>query len=163
MLVLVPHICPPLADVGLSLEIVQIDYSVFPAMNASFNGVSAVLLATGRVLIHRGKMAAHRACMIAALITSSLFLAGYLTYHAHVGSVRFQGQGWSRTVYFAILISHTFLAALVVPMVLITLSRALRERFDRHRAIAQWTFPVWMYVSVTGVVIYLMLYHLFRA
>ena len=141
----------------------QIDYSIFPAVNASLNGASAVLLTTGRVLIHRGNMAAHRACMIAALISSSLFLASYLTYHAHVGSVRFQGQGWSRPVYFSILISHTFLAALVVPLVLITLVRALRERFDRHRAIAQWTFPVWMYVSVTGVVIYVMLYHLFRA
>jgi uncharacterized membrane protein YozB (DUF420 family) len=142
---------------------VQIDYSIFPAVNASLNGASAVLLTTGRVLIHRGKMAAHRACMIAALISSSLFLASYLTYHAHVGSVRFQGQGWSRPVYFSILLSHTFLAVLVVPLVLITLIRALRERFDRHRAIAQWTFPVWMYVSVTGVVIYVMLYHLFRA
>ena len=141
----------------------QIDYSIFPAVNASLNGASAVLLTTGRVLIHRGKMAAHRACMIAALISSSLFLASYLTYHAHVGSVSFQGQGWSRPVYFSILISHTFLAALVVPLVLITLVRALRGRFDRHRAIAQWTFPVWMYVSVTGVVIYVMLYHLFRA
>ena len=106
-------------------------------------------------------MAVHRAFMIAALVTSSLFLVSYLYYHAHVGSVRFQGQGWSRPVYFTILISHTILAAVVVPMVIITLSRALRERFDRHRAIARWTYPVWMYVSITGVVVYVMLYHLF--
>jgi len=106
-------------------------------------------------------MAVHRAFMIAALVTSSLFLVSYLYYHAHVGSVRFQGQGWSRPLYFTILISHTILAAVVVPMVIITLSRALRERFDRHRAIARWTYPVWMYVSITGVVVYVMLYHLF--
>ena len=99
--------------------------------------------------------------MIAALVSSSAFLVSYLYYHAHVGSVHFQGQGWSRPVYLSILISHTILAAVVVPMVIITVSRALRERFDRHRAIARWTFPVWMYVSVTGVIIYVMLYHLF--
>src|SRR5437763_14266755 len=129
-------------------------------MNASLNGASAVLLTTGRLLIHRGRMAAHRACMIAAVITSSLFLTGYLTYHAHVGSVHFQGQGWSRPVYFSILISHTILAAVVVPMVIITVSRALRERFDRHRAIARWTCPVWRYVSVTAVILFVLLYPL---
>jgi uncharacterized membrane protein YozB (DUF420 family) len=108
-------------------------------------------------------MAAHRALMLTALVTSSLFLISYLYYHWHVGSVRFQGQGWSRPLYFTILISHTILAAAIVPLVIITLSRALRERFDRHRAIARWTFPLWLYVSVTGVVIYFMLYHLFAA
>ena len=136
-------------------------YAIFPSLNAVLNGSSAVLLLAGRWFISRGHMAVHRAFMIAALVTSSLFLVSYLYYHAHVGSVRFQGQGWSRPLYFTILISHTILAAVVVPMVIITLSRALRERFDRHRAIARWTYPVWMYVSITGVVVYVMLYHLF--
>jgi uncharacterized membrane protein YozB (DUF420 family) len=136
-------------------------YSVFPALNATLNGTSAVLIVIGRCLIARGKIAAHRAVMIAAVITSSLFLASYLYYHAHVGSVKFQGPGWSRPVYFTILISHTILAAATLPLVIVTLSRALRRRFDRHRAIARWTFPIWLYVSVTGVVIYFMLYHLF--
>jgi putative membrane protein len=139
------------------------EYAFFPALNAALNGSSAVLLLAGRWFIGRGRMAVHRAFMVAALVTSSLFLISYLYYHAHVGSVHFQGQGWSRPVYFTILISHTILAALVLPLVIITLSRALRERFDRHRAIARWTFPVWMYVSVTGVVVYVMLYHLFAA
>ncbi|HKD92643.1 MAG TPA: DUF420 domain-containing protein [Terriglobales bacterium] len=131
-------------------------------MNAVLNGTSAMLLVTGRTLIRRGKMAAHRACMIAAVVTSTLFFASYIYYHAHVGSVHFQGQGWSRPLYFTILTSHTLLAATVPPLVLITLSRGLRARFDRHRAIAQWTYPIWMYVSITGVVIYLMLYQIFR-
>jgi uncharacterized membrane protein YozB (DUF420 family) len=137
------------------------EYAVFPALNATLNGSSAVLLLIGRWFIGRRRISIHRAFMIAALVSSSAFLVSYLYYHAHVGSVHFQGQGWSRPVYFSILISHTILAAVVVPMVIITVSRALRERFDRHRAIARWTFPVWMYVSVTGVIIYVMLYHLF--
>ena len=137
------------------------EYAIFPAVNATLNGSSAVLLLIGRWFIGRGRISIHRAFMIAALVSSSAFLVSYLYYHAHVGSVHFQGQGWSRPVYFSILISHTILAAVVVPMVIITLSRALRERFDRHRAIARWTFPVWMYVSVTGVIVYVMLYHLF--
>jgi uncharacterized membrane protein YozB (DUF420 family) len=137
------------------------EYAIFPAVNATLNGSSAVLLLIGRWFIGRGRISIHRAFMIAALVTSSVFLLSYLYYHAHVGSVHFQGQGWSRPVYFTILISHTILAAVVVPMVIVTLSRALRERFDRHRAIARWTFPVWMYVSVTGVIVYVMLYHLF--
>jgi uncharacterized membrane protein YozB (DUF420 family) len=136
---------------------------MYPAIDAALNGTSAVLLLVGRRFIKRGRMGAHRAVMIAALISSSLFLAFYLYYHAHVGSVRFQGQGWSRPVYFTILISHTILAVTIVPMVIITLNRALRGRFDRHRAIARWTFPLWMYVSVTGVIVYVMLYHLFAA
>ncbi len=138
-------------------------YAMFPVIDASLNGTSAVLLLIGRGYIKRGRMAAHRAFMIAALASSSIFLACYLYYHWHVGSVRFQGQGWSRLVYFSILISHTILAAVIVPMIIITLSRALRERFDRHRAIARWTYPLWMYVSVTGVIVYFMLYHLFAA
>lgn len=137
------------------------DYSIFPAINAILNGCCAILLIVGRTLIARKKIAAHRAVMLAAFATSSLFLISYLYYHAHVGSVHFRGTGWSRPVYFTILTSHTILAAAIVPMVLITLSRALRQRFDRHRAIARWTFPLWLYVSVTGVVIYLMLYQIF--
>jgi len=138
-------------------------FAIFPALNATLNGASAVLLLAGRWYISRGRIAVHRAFMLSAIITSSLFLASYLYYHAHVGSVPFQGLGWSRPVYFAILTTHTILAAVIVPMVIITLSRALRRRFDRHRAIARWTFPLWLYVSITGVVIYVMLYHLFAA
>ncbi|HXR14877.1 MAG TPA: DUF420 domain-containing protein [Terriglobales bacterium] len=138
-------------------------YAMFPAIDASLNGTSAVLLLVGRGYIKRGRMAAHRAVMLAALASSSIFLACYLYYHWHVGSVHFQGQGWSRPLYFSILISHTILAAVIVPMIIITLSRALRERFDRHRVIARWTYPLWMYVSVTGVIVYFMLYHLFAA
>lgn len=137
------------------------DYSIFPIINATLNGTSAVLIATGRALIRRGHIAAHRAFMIAAVVCSSAFLVSYLWYHAHVGSVRFQGQGLVRPLYFAILTTHTLLAAVVVPLVIITLVRALRARFDRHRAIARWTYPIWLYVSVTGVVIYVMLYHLY--
>ena len=139
------------------------DYSVFPAINATLNGTSAVLLVTAHRMIKAGRLATHRALMLTAVATSTLFLISYLYYHAQVGSVRFQGHGWSRPLYFGILISHTILAAVIVPLVIVTLSRALRERFDRHRALARWTYPVWLYVSVTGVVIYFMLYHLFRA
>ena len=138
-------------------------YAIFPALNATLNGVSALLLITGRWLISRRRIAAHRAVMLAALAASTLFLISYLYYHAHVGSVHFRGQGWIRPLYFTILTSHTILAAVIVPLVIITLSRALHERFDRHRAIARWTFPLWLYVSVTGVVIYVMLYRLFAA
>lgn len=137
------------------------DYSVFPLINATLNGCSALLLVVARGLIARRKIAAHRTVMLTALGTSSLFLISYLYYHAHVGSVHFRGTGWSRPLYFTILTSHTILAAVIVPMVVITLSRALRERFDRHRAIARWTFPLWLYVSLTGVVIYVMLYRVF--
>src|SRR6266567_2645732 len=139
------------------------DYSIFPTINATLNGTSAVLLVSAHQMIHRGRMAVHRALMLTAVVTSSLFLASYLYYHWHVGSVRFPGHGWSRRVYFSILISHTILAIAIVPLVIITLTRALRERYDRHRAIARWTYPLWLYVSVTGVVIYFMLYHLLAA
>ncbi len=137
------------------------DYSIFPKINAALNGSSAVLLVTGRVLIARGKRAAHRAVMLTALATSSFFLVSYLYYHYHVGSVHFRGTGWSRPLYFTILISHTILAAAILPLIIITLIRALREQFDRHRLIARWTFPLWLYVSATGVVVYLMLYRIF--
>jgi uncharacterized membrane protein YozB (DUF420 family) len=140
---------------------VPAQYAIFPQINATLNGTTAILLLIGRKFIKHGRMAAHRAVMIAAFVLSMLFLTSYLYYHYHVGSVRFQGQGWSRPLYFSILISHTTLAVVIVPMVIITLSRALRQRFDRHRAIARWTFPLWMYVSVTGVIVYFMLYHLF--
>jgi putative membrane protein len=139
------------------------DYSIFPKINATLNGLSAVLLATGRVLIARRKIAAHRAVMIAAFVTSSLFLASYLYYHwpGHGGIVYFHGPGWARILYRTILTSHTILAVIIVPMVLITLTRGLRGQFERHRAIARWTFPLWLYVSVTGVIVYLMLFQLF--
>jgi uncharacterized membrane protein YozB (DUF420 family) len=148
---------------AVSLMQIPPQYAAFPGLDASLNGTSAVLLLIGRGLIKRGRMMAHRAVMITALISSSLFLASYLYYHWHVGSVHFQGQGWVRTLYFTILISHTFLAVVIVPMIIVTFSRALRERYDRHRAIARWTYPLWLYVSVTGVVVYLMLYRLFPA
>jgi len=136
-------------------------YAIFPVINASLNGASTVLLLLGHRFIKKGRMPAHRATMITAVITSTLFLISYLYYHAHVGSVHFQGRGWSRPVYFTILISHVVLAAVIVPLVIVTLIRALRERFDRHRAIARWTYPLWLYVSVTGVLVYFMLYHWF--
>lgn len=139
------------------------DYSIFPALNAVLNGTSAVLIATGVFLIRRQRRTAHKRVMIAAVVTSTLFLISYLYYHAHVGSVRFQGQGFARPVYFAILLSHTILAAAVVPLVLVTIVRALRGRFDKHRRSARWTYPVWLYVSVTGVVIYVMLYQIYAA
>jgi uncharacterized membrane protein YozB (DUF420 family) len=139
------------------------DVSSLPAVNATLNGTTTVLLIIGRALIAKKQVTAHRRVMIAAVSTSALFLISYLTYHAQAGSVRFQGQGWVRPVYFAILLTHTVLAAAIVPMVLVTLARGLRGNFDRHRAIARWTYPVWLYVSVTGVVIYVMLYHLYRS
>jgi protein SCO1/2/putative membrane protein len=136
------------------------DYSIFPAINATLNATSAILLITGRTLIARGRVAAHRAVMITAFIVSTLFLISYLYYHAHVGSVRFRGTGWSRPLYFTILTSHTILAVVIVPLILITLNRGLKQRYPQHRRIARWTFPLWLYVSITGVVIYIMLYHL---
>jgi len=139
------------------------DYSIFPALNATLNGASAVLITTGRVLIGRKQVRLHRACMIAAVVTSSIFLVCYLYYHAHVGSVHFPGQGWARGLYFTILISHTILAAAVVPLVLLSLNHGLRARFDKHRRIARWAFPVWLYVSITGVIVYIMLYQIYGA
>ena len=136
-------------------------YAYFPALNASLNGTSAVLLLTGRLLIARGRIAAHRACMIAAVVATLLFLGCYLYFHAKVGNIRFLGQGWSRPVYFSILISHTTLAVTTVPLAVITLNRGLRARYAKHRAIARWTWPLWMYVSVTGVIVYFMLYQWF--
>lgn len=134
--------------------------SDLPAVNASLNGLSALLLAAGYAFIRSGRRDAHRKCMVAALLSSTLFLASYLVYHFHVGSVRFTGQGPVRTLYFAILLTHTILAVVIVPLVATTVIRALRERFDAHRRIARITLPLWAYVSLTGVVIYWMLYRL---
>lgn len=131
-----------------------------PTLNAVLNTASALLLFAGWWLIRRGRREAHRRAMLAAVGTSALFLASYLVYHYEVGSVRFQGQGAVRAVYFAVLVSHTVLAAAIVPLVLLTLARALRERFDAHRALARYTLPAWMWVSVSGVVVYWMLYRL---
>jgi len=136
------------------------DLLELPALNALLNSASAILLLTGYVLIRQGKRNAHRWAMTAALTASVLFLTSYLVYHAQVGSVRFQKTGWIRPVYFTILISHTILAACVAPMAIVTVWRAWRGRFDRHRRLARITLPLWLYVSVTGVVIYLMLYRL---
>jgi len=136
-------------------------YAFFPALNATLNGTSAVLLLTGRALIARGRIAAHRACMIAAVIASALFLGCYLFFHFKVGNILFLGQGWSRPVYFTILISHVTLAILIVPLAIVTLRRGLKARYDKHRAIARWTWPLWMYVSVTGVIVYFILYQWF--
>ncbi len=138
----------------------MIPLSALPTLNAALNGASACLLSLGFLCIRRKRVAAHRACMLSAFATSTIFLVSYLTYHYHVGSVPFRGQGWVRPAYFAILISHTVLAVATVPLALITLVRALRGRFDRHARIARWTLPVWLYVSVTGVLVYWMLYHL---
>ena len=131
-----------------------------PTVNASLNSLSTVLLGAGYYFIRNGDRQRHRACMIAAFCTSTVFLACYLVYHYQVGSVGFNGQGWIRPVYFTILISHIILAAAIVPLVLLTFYRAWKEQFERHRRIAKWTWPIWMYVSVTGVIVYLMLYHL---
>ena len=132
-----------------------------PTLNAALNATSAVLLVLGYRFIRRRQISAHRACMLAAFAVSVVFLISYLTYHMQVGSVRFPGTGMIRGVYFTILITHTILAALVPPLAVVTLTRALRGQFDRHRRLARWTFPIWLYVSVTGVVVYVMLYHLY--
>jgi uncharacterized membrane protein YozB (DUF420 family) len=129
-----------------------------PAINASLNALSGVLLATGYVLIRQKRIAQHRLCMIAAFTTSSAFLVCYIIYHAQVGSVRFTRQGIVRPIYFTILITHVTLAATVLPLAIVTLSRGLKARYAQHRTIARWTFPIWMYVSVTGVIVYAMLY-----
>ena len=134
--------------------------SDLPAVNASLNATCFVLLTIGYILIRRGRVAQHRAVMIAAFCTSVVFLTSYLIYHAQVGSKPFLGQGPIRIVYFTILITHVVLAAAIVPMVLMTLSRGLKRQDARHRALARWTLPIWMYVSVTGVIVYLMLYRL---
>src|SRR5271155_1100054 len=133
--------------------------SDFPVINATLNATSGVLLLIGRILIAQRKQNAHRAVMLSATVSSSLFLVSYLYYHFHYMILtKFTYPGWPKPFYYTLLLSHTILAAVLVPMVLVTLNRGLRARFDKHRAIARWTWPVWMYVSVTGVIIYFMLY-----
>jgi putative membrane protein len=138
-----------------------------PAVNASLNGLSAIFLTAGFVFIKRGNKIAHRNCMVAAFVTSIVFLACYLTYHTylavvlHQGPTRFLHPLWFRPIYLTILLTHTLLAAVIVPMILVTLYRAKKERFESHKKIARWTWPLWMYVSVTGVVVYLLLYRIF--
>jgi len=129
-----------------------------PAINASLNATSCVFLVTGYVLIRARRIAQHRACMLAALTTSALFLVCYIVYHAQVGSVRFPRYGFVRPVYFTILITHVTLAVTVLPLAIITAARGLRGDYVRHKRIARWTFPIWLYVSVTGVLVYVLLY-----
>ncbi len=139
----------------------MISLSDLPSLNAILNSTSALLLITGYILIRRGRRTAHKACMLSALGVSMLFLITYLTYHAQVGYTRFEGEGWIRAVYFFILIPHTVLAAVaVVPLAVVTVYLALKGRLGKHRSIARWTLPIWLFVSVTGVLVYLMLYHL---
>ena len=131
-----------------------------PTVNATLNSISALLLSIGYLCIRSRRPIAHRNCMVAAFVVSALFLTSYLTYHYHAGSTPFQGEGWMRGVYFAVLIPHIVLAALILPLALCTLYYAIRKRFNTHRRVARWTLPIWLYVSVTGVVVYWMLYHL---
>ena len=135
--------------------------SDLPAVNACFNGASTILLTLGYIFIKRGRQNAHRNCMVGALITSTLFLAGYLYYHYNAGSTRFENPQWFRPIYLVILLTHTILAMAIVPMVLITVLHALRNNWESHKKIARWTWPIWIYVSITGVVIYLLLYQIF--
>jgi uncharacterized membrane protein YozB (DUF420 family) len=140
---------------------VPLPISSLPLVNAILNGIAAIFLVAGYVLIRRGNMAAHRAMMIAAFATSVLFLTSYVIYHANAGSRPFPGSGVIRIVYFVILISHIILAATIPPLAMVTLWRGLSRRFDRHVPIARWTLPLWLYVSVTGIIVYLMLYQMY--
>ena len=140
--------------------LVLIAIADLPAVNATLNAIAAVLLTCGYVMIRRGRIATHRRFMLAAFATSALFLVSYVVYHANIGSKPFTGQGPIRAVYFTILVTHVVLAAVILPMALITLTYALRARFEKHVPIARWTLPLWLYVSVTGVVVYWMLYRL---
>ena len=136
--------------------------SDLPAVNATLNGLSTVFLTLGFIFIKQGKRVAHQRCMVSALVTSALFLACYLFYHYHAGSTPFEGQGWIRPVYFVILISHILLAVVILPFIFMAFFRAFRGEFEKHRKVVRITWPLWMYVSVTGVLIYFMLYHWFR-
>jgi uncharacterized membrane protein YozB (DUF420 family) len=135
-----------------------VNFSDLPAVNATLNALSAILLGFGFYFIKRRNQRAHMKCMIAAFVTSTLFLISYLTYHSHAGRTVFKNPAWFRPWYLTLLFTHTVLAAVIVPLVLITINRALKLRFERHKQIARWTWPIWMYVSVTGVVIYWLLY-----
>jgi uncharacterized membrane protein YozB (DUF420 family) len=136
----------------------MVSISDLPGINAILNSISALLLITGLLFIKQRNITAHKACMITAFITSLLFLISYLTYHAHIGSKHFTGQGWIRPIYFTVLVSHTVLAVIVPPLALMTLYRAWKEQFTKHIKLAKWTLPIWLYVSVTGVMVYWMLY-----
>lgn len=138
----------------------MIDYALLPTLNAALNALSGIFLLTGYVLIRRRQINAHRNAMLGAFAASTVFLISYVIYHAEAGSRPFTGQGPIRLVYFAILISHVLLAAAILPMAISTLSRGLRGRYAEHKRIARWTFPTWLYVSVTGVVVYVMLYQM---
>ncbi len=140
----------------------MIPLRALPRLDAILNGASAVLLCIGYLFIRRGKVIPHMTCMLSAVACSAGFLVSYLYFHYHAGLVRFSGQGPVRPTYFAILISHTILAAAIVPLVIITLSFALRRRFAKHKAIARWTLPIWLYVSVTGVIVYWLLFILYK-
>jgi uncharacterized membrane protein YozB (DUF420 family) len=135
--------------------------SDLPAVNATLNAIAALFLVAGYVSIRQGQRTLHKRCMLGALTTSALFLASYVIYHANAGSRPFPGEGAIRYVYFAILVTHVILAAAILPLALVTAARGLRAQYDRHVRIARWTLPLWLYVSVTGVVIYLMLYQLY--
>lgn len=137
----------------------MIEITDLPTVNACLNATCATFLTVGYVFIRRQNTHAHRTCMLGAVTTSALFLTTYLIYHYYHGSTRFTGEGWERVVYFSILITHTILATAIVPMVIMTLRRALKGQFDRHARLARWTLPIWLYVSVTGVLVYWMLYH----
>jgi uncharacterized membrane protein YozB (DUF420 family) len=137
--------------------------SLLPHLNAVLNGTSAVLLISGYGFIRQGLVKAHRTCQVSAVVTSTLFLTSYLTYHYFHGTTRFAGEGVARPIYFSILVSHTILAVVIVPLVIVTLFRATRGNFQGHRRIARWTLPLWLYVSVTGVFVYLMLYQIYPA
>ena len=134
-----------------------------PTLNATLNASAGVLLTLGYVFIRRRRIEAHKKCMLGAFACSIIFLISYVIYHLQVGSVRFQGQGWIRPVYFTLLGTHTVLAVTVVPLALVTLARSLKGNFQAHRRIARWTLPIWLYVSVTGVIVYFLLYHLYAA
>ena len=136
-------------------------YSVLPHLNATLNASSFILLSSGYYFIRQKRVIAHRNCQMAALTASVLFLVCYVVYHLHHGATRFAGQGIARPIYFTVLTTHTILAVVIVPLVIITVRRALRGDFLRHKAIARWTLPMWLYVSITGVMVYLMLYHLY--
>ncbi len=139
------------------------NYDALPHLNAMLNATSGLLLGAGFFFIRRRMISAHRACMLGALAASIIFLVSYLVYHAHHGTTRFAGEGAARPVYFFILTTHTILAVVIVPLILITLRRALRGEFGRHKRLARWTFPLWFYVSITGVLVYLFLYQLYPA
>jgi uncharacterized membrane protein YozB (DUF420 family) len=139
----------------------EMTISDLPALNASLNSLSTIFLAAGWYAIRRGYWRQHIACMVTALVTSTAFLVSYLIYHAHTGSTRFTAQGIVRPIYFSILITHVLLAFAILPLVIVTLVPVFRRRWDKHRRIGRWTMPIWLYVSVTGVLVYLMLYRWF--